>query len=71
MSQQEIGQAGRSAFRRATFCAANECVEVGQRDQAIIVRDSSQKSGEVVLYFAAADWVSFARSVKRGKLDSL
>lgn len=71
MSQREIGQARRSAFRRATFCAANECVEVGQRGEAVIVRDSSQKSSEVVLHFAAADWVSFARSVKRGTLDRL
>lgn len=58
------------AFRTASYCASNECVEVGQRDDMVVLRDSTQPLG-TLLHYAAADWGSFVRRIKAGRLDSL
>jgi len=70
MSSDEVGQAEQLAFRRASFCGGGECVEVAQRDSAIVLRDSTQPHGSM-LHYAAGDWGSFVRSIKSGQLDSL
>jgi len=59
-----------SAWRRASFCASNECVEVAQRGDMIILRDSAQPHGSM-LHCVAEDWESFMRSIKSGEFDRL
>jgi Domain of unknown function (DUF397) len=59
-----------SAFRTASYCASNECVEVGQRDNMVVLRDSTQPHG-TLLHYAAGDWGSFVRRIKAGQLDCL
>jgi len=71
MSRKEAGKATQSAFRRASFCASNECAEVGQRGEVIMVRDSAQHSDGAVLRYAPADWASFVQRIKQGGLDNL
>jgi Domain of unknown function (DUF397) len=57
-------------FRRASFCAGGECVEVAQNNDVVILRDSTQPLGGR-LHYGARDWGSFVRDVKSGKLDRL
>jgi hypothetical protein len=58
------------AWRRASVCAASECIEVAQRDDRIAVRDSTQPRG-IVLRYTAPEWRSFVRLIKTGRLDRL
>lgn len=62
--------AERPAWRRASFCVNTECVEVGQRDDLIIVRDSSQPEGSRLSY-RIGQWRSFVRECKVGAFDDL
>jgi hypothetical protein len=59
-----------SAWRKASFCASRECIEVGQRSGLVLIRDSVQPHG-AVLASAAGDWQSLIRRVKAGELDYL
>jgi Domain of unknown function (DUF397) len=58
-----------AAFRRSSFCAASECVEVAQRNGVITLRDSSRPQGSTLNY-APKDWQSFVRRIKAGRLDA-
>jgi hypothetical protein len=55
-------------WRKASYCASGECIEVAQRDGVIILRDSTQPSGRM-LYYATDRWRSFVRDVKAGELN--
>jgi hypothetical protein len=70
MPANQVGRAVLHAWRRASFCASGECIEVTQRDDMILLRDSAQPSGGKLRY-PAATWESFVRTIKSGKLDSL
>ena len=70
MSLDEVGQTIRTAWRRASFCASNECVEVAQRGDMIILRDSVQPHSSL-LSCTSEDWGSFTRSIKSGEFDRL
>lgn len=70
MSPDEVGQTTRTAWRRASFCASNECVEVAQQGDMIFLRDSAQPYGSMLRY-AAEDWGSFLRGIKSGEFDRL
>ena len=70
MSPAKVRQANRTAWRRASFCASNECVEVAQRGDMIFLRDSAQPYGSMLRY-AAEDWGSFLRGIKSGEFDRL
>ena len=68
MSSNEAERLVQPAWRKASFCASGECVEVAQGDRVIILRDSTQPSSHM-LYYAAEEWRSFVRSVKAGELN--
>jgi Domain of unknown function (DUF397) len=53
------------AWRVATYTGASggNCIEVGDADRAILIRDSKDRAGET-LKFSAATWQSFANSLK-------
>jgi hypothetical protein len=59
-----------SAWRKASFCASRECIEVGQRNGVVLIRDSVQPYA-AVLASAVRDWQSLIRRVKAGELDHL
>ena len=48
-----------------------ECVEVGQRETIVVLRDFKQPHGTLLHYYAAADWGNFVRRIKAGQLDGL
>ena len=62
--------AGQAAFRRSSFCAANECIEVAQRNGVITLRDSTKIQGSMLNY-APEDWRRFVCRIKAGRLDAL
>lgn len=70
MSPDEALQTERSSWRRASFCASNECVEVAPHNGMIIVRNSREPRG-LVLRYTAEEWQSFMRGVKAGEFDDL
>ncbi len=70
MTLKKTGQRAQLAWRRASFCASGECVEVAQQDSMVILRDSTRPHGIVVRY-PVEDWVAFVRDVRSGKLDGL
>lgn len=55
------------SWRTVSLCAPGECIEVAQRDDAIILRDSMQPYG-VALNFTAGGWRSFISDVKAGAI---
>ena len=56
--------ANEPAWRVASYTGGNgNCVEVGDADRAILVRDTKDRDGGA-LAFAAAAWQSFANSLK-------
>jgi hypothetical protein len=62
--------AGQAAFRRSSYCAAHECIEVAQRNGVITLRDSTKPKGSMLNYHPE-DWRSFVRRIKAGRLDAL
>lgn len=70
MQSYEAGRTAQPTWRKATFCASGECIEVSQQSGAIMVRDSVQPHGAVLTY-AASDWQTLVRSIKAGALDFL
>lgn len=70
MSPNEVAWPVEPAWRRASFCASNECVEIAQRSSMIILRDSTQPHGSM-LHCAVGDWEAFVRGIKSGKFDGL
>ena len=69
-SPDEADRAAQHAFRTASFCTGGECVEVGQRDGMIVLRDSTQPRG-IMIHYAVGDWGFFVRNIKSGQLDGL
>jgi hypothetical protein len=56
--------ANEPAWRVATYTGGNgNCVEVGDADHVILIRDTKDRTGET-LKFPAATWQSFANSLK-------
>ena len=67
MLPNKTGCPGRLAWRKASFCASGECIEVAQRDGVVILRDSTQPSGRM-LRWGAEEWQVFIHTVKIGEL---
>ncbi|HEV2377546.1 MAG TPA: DUF397 domain-containing protein [Streptosporangiaceae bacterium] len=64
-------QAAQPAWRKASFCASSECLEVGSSDDGmILVRDSAEPRGHM-LRWTPAQWQSLVGSIKAGRLDDL
>lgn len=70
MSANEPEQPVQPTWRRASFCASTECVEVAQRDDVIILRDSTQPRGDM-LHYGVGEWRCFVRNIKAGEFDGL
>jgi hypothetical protein len=70
MPSREVEQPVSPIFRKSSFCASGECLEVGQRKDLIILRDSTRPRGTLLHYDAGA-WRFFVDQVKAGELDDL
>jgi hypothetical protein len=58
------------AWRRASYCANGECIEVGLRDGEILLRDSKDPRRGVQRY-TNAEWRAFVSGIKAGEFDDL
>jgi len=70
MSSNDAERPAQSVFRTSSFCAAGECLEVGQQDGLIILRDSTRPH-DGLLHYGAGEWRSFLRGIKEGRYDDL
>jgi hypothetical protein len=70
MSQHPLEQPSQPSWRRATFCASNECVEVAQQDGLIFMRDSKRPAAGM-LHYTSEEWRAFVLGVKAGEFDHL
>lgn len=70
MPSHTAGWTVQPAWRKASFCASGECIEVAQGNRTILIRDSVKPHG-AVLQCATGDWRSLVDRVKAGELDRL
>jgi hypothetical protein len=70
MPSDAAGQAQQFAWRRASLCAASECVEVAEHHGMIILRDSKAPGGAILRY-TADEWRAFVGGIKAGEFDDL
>jgi hypothetical protein len=61
--------ATQTTWRKSTFCASGECVEVAQHNGMIVLRDAEQPRGNV--RYTAEEWRAFVRGIKAGEFDDL
>ncbi|TQS42280.1 DUF397 domain-containing protein [Cryptosporangium phraense] len=54
-------------FRKSTFSAYGNCVEVALSEDDVRVRDSKQVPGGAVLAFSTSVWRDFTEGVKAGR----
>jgi Domain of unknown function (DUF397) len=62
-------QTTQPAWRKSSFCASGECVEIAQQNGVIVLRDSKEPRGHV--HYTTEEWQSFVRGVKAGEFDDL
>ena len=70
MASSGAGQAEQPAWRKSSFCASGECVEVAAHSGMIVLRDSKDPSGGMLRY-TAEEWQSFVKGIKAGEFDHL
>jgi hypothetical protein len=70
MSQVLVSQNEQPTWRKASYCASGQCVEVAQRKGVILLRDSKDPHSLVLSYTAEA-WREFAYAVKSRRFDDL
>jgi hypothetical protein len=63
-------------WRKASFCASGECVEVAQRNGMIVLRSSNGPRRISLgprrrVHYTAQEWQAFLRGVKAGEFDDL
>jgi hypothetical protein len=58
----------RAGWRKSARSSANGCVEVGLVDDQIVVRDSKDREGPVLL-FTAHEWEAFLGGARDGEFE--
>ena len=51
-------------WRKASFCASRECLEVGQDSAVVAVRDTRDRGTGPVLAFPPSAWQAFTAALK-------
>jgi hypothetical protein len=64
------GQTEPPGWRKSSFCASGECVEVAAQNGMILLRDSQEPRGSMLRY-TTEEWRSFVRGIKAGEFDHL
>jgi hypothetical protein len=55
-------------WRKSSYSAEGNCVEVAFLGDGVAIRNSSDRQGPM-LVFSSADWRSFLRGVRDGEFD--
>jgi Domain of unknown function (DUF397) len=58
------------SWRRSSFCAAGECVEVTKRDGSVLFRDSKNPSAGTLSY-TVDEFRAFVQGIRAGEFDDL
>ena len=64
------GNNSQFSWRKASFCAANQCVEVAVWRGMLIVRGAEKSSGPMLSY-TTRQWQAFIHEIKAGRFDSI
>ena len=68
-------QAKQPNWRKTSFCASNECVEVARLNGMIVLRSTNGPRGISMgarrVQYTAEEWRSFVLGVKAGEFDDL
>lgn len=65
-----LGRLGAASWRKSSFSASGECVEVADLGQAIAVRNSNRPDAGTVL-FTRAEISAWIKGVQAGEFDDL
>ncbi len=57
-----------TGWRKASFCASGECVEVAAQDGMILLRDSKDIHGGVLRY-SVDEFRAFVNGIQAGEFD--
>lgn len=57
-------------WRRSSFCASGECIEVSGQDGMVLIRDSKLPEAGP-LRFSAEEFRAFARAIQSGEFSDL
>jgi hypothetical protein len=57
-----------AAWRKSTWSAVENCVEVAFGDGQVAVRDSKDRSGPALI-FSSHEWSAFLSGVRNGEFD--
>jgi hypothetical protein len=57
-----------AAWRKSTYSAESDCVEVAFVDERVAVRDSKDRRGPM-LVFSRGEWEAFVAGVRDGQLQ--
>lgn len=55
-------------WQRSSYCSTNTCLEVAQRERQVIVRDSKDEDGPVLI-FHQAEWEEFLEGARIGEFN--
>ncbi len=70
-----VRQAKPPVWRKTSFCASGECVEVAQRNGMIVLRSTKGSRGISMgprrVHCTTEEWQSFILGVKAGEFDDL
>jgi hypothetical protein len=58
------------AWRRSSYCANGECLEIKPQGGKIFLRNSRDWRGRTLRY-TTEEWQSFVRGVKAGEFDDI
>jgi Domain of unknown function (DUF397) len=70
MQPYEAMQVPPAAWRKASFCGKNECVEIAAYNGAVVVRNSAQPH-IAPLSFTTEEFATFLMGAKAGEFDDL
>ncbi|WP_203905040.1 DUF397 domain-containing protein [Virgisporangium aliadipatigenens] len=55
-------------WRKSSYSASSNCIEIAFSDDTVLVRDSKDKDGGI-LDFTPAQWISFVRAAGAGEFS--
>jgi hypothetical protein len=68
MSVRQSRQSALNWRKSSASAGQTECVEIARTEAAVLVRDSSDRAG-TLLVFAPNRWSAFVKGIQRGDLD--
>jgi hypothetical protein len=58
-----------ATWRKSSFCAAGECLEIAQKDDTVLLRNN--RSPRVVVRVSTEEWEAFAKGFVSGEFADI